>query len=595
MEQVIAPVPVSHASPLNGEDGKVFVMSDQLETNAVQDGRVNILMVDDRVENLLALEAILEPLGENLVRAYSGRDALSQLLRRDFAVILMDVQMPRMDGFETATLIKDRERSRHIPIIFVTAISKDQQYVFKGYSAGAVDYISKPFDADILRSKVAVFCELYRKGEQVRHQAELLRQQEQLELEREMAAREADLMRRHVEELILARDEAETARDEAENARESAERANRAKSEFISSISHELRTPLNAIIGFSKLLLNPRVGPLNEDQSQYTQDIVQSAEHLLQLINDLLDLSKIEAGKLSLECTDFPLIDVLQESLTLVREKAKQQSLRMSVELAPLIEGVQITADRRKIKQIMLNLLSNAVKFTPEGGWVAVRAHCACMDTGNSSPCIIEEDVTHVVISVEDSGIGIATEHQERIFGAFEQVDSSYARQQQGTGLGLALTRRLVEIHGGSIWLESELEKGSHFHFSLPLKWGTVPKSAVSDVAEVRRAGGLENDSEKVAALANQVDSSEVSSSEASSSEASAIEAASNATKGERVKSAGSKAVDAKVPHEPKTKRRKTEVTKTEAAQSKEAQSAVVNKETSQPLQRKPRGKRRTS
>jgi signal transduction histidine kinase len=458
-------------------------MPNSLMPDFVPDGRVNILMVDDRPENLLALEAILEPLGERLVRAYSGSEALAKVLRHDFAVILMDVQMPGMDGFETAALIKEREKSRHIPIIFVTAISKDQQYVFKGYSAGAVDYISKPFDADILRSKVTVFCELFRKSEQVRQQGELLRQHDLLERERAMAAREAEIMRHHVDELVGARDEAEMARSLAE-------RANRAKSEFISSISHELRTPLNAIIGFSKLLLNPRVGELNEDQTAYTGDIVQSAEHLLQLINDLLDLSKIEAGKLTLEVSEFVLNEVLQESLIVVRERAKQQNLELSVQIAPEIEGLVIAADRRKLKQILFNLLSNAAKFTPESGTITVKAHLTsstglepCGD-GTNEPELNDAEPgednlletasnNSVVICVEDTGIGIAPENQERIFSAFEQVDSSYARRQQGTGLGLALTRRLVELHGGNIGLESEIGQGSRFYFCLPLDVGT--------------------------------------------------------------------------------------------------------------------------
>ena len=699
--------------------------------------KANVLLVDDRPENLLALEAILDTLDVTLIRANSGREALTQVLRHDFAVILLDVQMPGIDGFETAALIKEREKSRHIPIIFVTAISKDASYVFKGYSAGAVDYIAKPFDPDILRSKVAVFVDLYCKGEQVKRQSELLHQSEQREKEREMLGMEREMERRHLEEMAetrvslerfketldatldsvflldaqtlrfsyvnqgalnhlgyscdellamsaldiqsqyeepqyremlkplmdgtlpsltletqhihrdghaipvetflqyieppvsappgetggfvaIARDISErkqaeealresearktaivetaldciittdcdgkiiewnpaaehtfgytraevvgqllaeliipesyrerhnqgiahylatgegpvlnsrievpalradgaeilvelavtailtnssplftaylrdiTARKRDEErlqaAKAEAERANLAKSEFISGVSHELRTPLNAIIGFSKLLLNPRVGPLNEDQGMYTSDIVQSAEHLLQLINDILDLSKIEAGKLTIERSAFSLGELLHESLTVVRETASRKELSLEVTLAPAVEKLEaIEADRRKVKQILYNLLSNAVKFTPEGGSITISATydevarkkskgaaskngAAKNGTSKIGKCDLDDPEAHVVIAVRDTGIGIAPENQARIFGAFEQVDSTYARQQQGTGLGLALTKRLVELHGGELRLESTPEKGSTFSFSLPL------------------------------------------------------------------------------------------------------------------------------
>jgi signal transduction histidine kinase len=403
--------------------------------------KANLLLVDDRQENLMALEAILEPLGQTLILARSGREALKHLLTYDFALILMDVMMPGMDGFETANLIKEREKSRHIPIIFVTAISKEERYVFRGYTAGAVDYIAKPFDPDILRSKVTVFVDLFNKSEQIQEQAERLRLSEQREAERQRLERESEIRERYMAELVTAKEEAE--------------RANRAKSDFISGVSHELRTPLNAIVGFSKLLLNPRVGPLNDDQSAYLTDIVASSEHLLELINDILDLSKIEAGKMTLSPAPFLLAEVLEQSLAVVREKALQHSLRLETEIAAEIHALApMVADQRKIKQVLYNLLSNAVKFTPDGGSVVLSAAC--------------DGESHVILSVRDTGIGIPPEDQNRIFDAFEQVDSSYARQKQGTGLGLALTRRLVSLHGGDIRVESVVGEGSTFSVRLP-------------------------------------------------------------------------------------------------------------------------------
>lgn len=551
--------------------------------------RASLLLVDDRPENLLALEAILEPLHCNLVRANSGLDALKHLMSGDIALILMDVQMPEMDGFETATMIKEREKTRHIPIIFITALSTQENYVFQGYSAGAVDYIAKPYNPDILRSKVSVFVDLWQKTQEIRRQGEMLREAERRdeearsrEKEAQAQEREREVERRHVAALsasearfrrvveanifgvafwneagfiteannafwemtgyngrnlqdeplswldmipnefravekkarremekrgvsaayeieclhengshvpvlfcgasleshastpedarekgvyfvvdITKRKQAEAsllvAKESAESAREIAERASRAKSEFISGVSHELRTPLNAIIGFSKLMLNPRVGPLNEDQSSCVKDVVQSAEHLLQIINDLLDLSKIEAGKMTLDMGKFSLPELLEQSLFIVRDKVQAHNLQLSVDIAlevselPYIEG-----DQRKVKQVLFNLLSNAVKFTGDGGSITVRATLA-------------REQNAVVVSVEDTGIGIDPEHQERIFAPFEQVDVSYARHQQGTGLGLPLTRRIIEMHGGRLWLQSAPGEGSTFCFTIPL------------------------------------------------------------------------------------------------------------------------------
>jgi PAS domain S-box-containing protein len=567
--------------------------------------RATVLLVDDRPENLLALEAILETLDCDLVRANSGMAALKHLLQNDFALILMDVQMPGLDGFETAALIKERERTRHIPIIFITALSTEDTYVFQGYSAGAVDYLAKPYNPDILRSKVAVFIELWQKTEQIRQQSELLRQSESREAEARARDREREAEKRHLaalsasearfrrvvesnifgvafwnedgrigesndafldmtgytrqdlkagrinwneltppaflaaekqalheleergvsvpwEKELLRKDgssvhvmlcaallDSETprtgetlearlkrrktdlknrekglyfvvditqrklaeaslqiAKDEAERALEVAERASRAKSEFISGVSHELRTPLNAIIGFSKLLLNPRVGALNEAQHSYVSDVMQSAEHLLQIINDILDLAKIEAGKMTLDLDTFSLSDLLHQSTMVVREKAATQKLHLGVELDAEIESLPpVTGDSRKIRQVLFNLLSNAVKFTPVGGTVTVRAQLMphkC-DDGNA------DEQWCVRVAVQDTGIGVPSQDQERIFGAFEQVDSSYTRSQQGTGLGLPLTRRIVVLHGGHIWVESEEGKGSTFAFTLPL------------------------------------------------------------------------------------------------------------------------------
>ena len=218
-------------------------------------------------------------------------------------------------------------------------------------------------------------------------------------------------------------------------------------------MSHELRTPLNAIIGFSEVLGERMFGELNEKQAEYTDDILSSGRHLLSLINDILDLSKVEAGRMELELTKFDLPMAIDNALTLIRERASRHGIRLHHSVDDRLG--ELTGDERKIKQILLNLLSNAVKFTPEGGRVDVDAV--------SSDGVVE-------ISVSDTGIGIAPQDQETIFEEFRQVGTDYAQKREGTGLGLTLTRKFVELHGGKIWVESELGRGSRFIFTLPVR-----------------------------------------------------------------------------------------------------------------------------
>src|SRR5437870_10040847 len=231
------------------------------------------------------------------------------------------------------------------------------------------------------------------------------------------------------------------------------EAANRHKSEFLANVSHELRTPLNAIIGFSEVLGERMFGELNEKQAEYTEDILSSGRHLLSLINDILDLSKIEAGRMELELMKFDLPSAVENALILVRERATRHGIKLERAIDERLGD--FTGDERKVKQILVNLLSNSVKFTPEGGKIHVNA-----SLNNGS----------VIISIADTGIGIAKEDQEAIFEEFRQVGSNYAQKREGTGLGLTLTRKFVEMHGGKIWVESELGKGATFTFTLPIK-----------------------------------------------------------------------------------------------------------------------------
>jgi signal transduction histidine kinase len=229
--------------------------------------------------------------------------------------------------------------------------------------------------------------------------------------------------------------------------------ASQHKSEFLANMSHELRTPLNAVIGFSEVLTDRMFGELNEKQEEYLKDIHASGTHLLSLINDILDLSKVEAGRLELELGRFHLPTALDNALTLVRERATRHGITLTQTVDPGV--ADIVADERKVKQILLNLLSNAVKFTPEGGRVGLTATAA------------DRVVT---ITVSDTGIGIAPEDQAAIFEEFRQVGREDARRQEGTGLGLTLAKKFVELHGGRIWVESHVGQGSTFSFTLPLR-----------------------------------------------------------------------------------------------------------------------------
>jgi signal transduction histidine kinase len=229
--------------------------------------------------------------------------------------------------------------------------------------------------------------------------------------------------------------------------------ANKHKSDFLANMSHELRTPLNAIIGFSEALNDRLFGELNEKQAEYLGDIHESGKHLLSLINDILDLSKIEAGRMELDVSTFDLPAALSNAITLVRERAQRHAIDLALEVDKNLGA--FSGDERKFKQIMLNLLSNAVKFTPDGGRIAVSAR---------------KDTTHVEISVQDTGIGIAPEDQGAVFEEFKQVGRDRLKKAEGTGLGLALTKRFVELHGGAIRLESVPGKGSTFTVSLPLR-----------------------------------------------------------------------------------------------------------------------------
>ena len=417
---------------MNGDHG---------QNGVARDDRVNILLVDDRPENLLALEAILEPLNQNLIRANSGPEALKRVLEMEFATILLDVQMPDMNGFEVAEIIKSRERSRTIPIIFLSAINKEEAHVFKGYSMGAVDYVFKPFNPDVLRMKVAVFVDLFIKQREVQRQAELLRDAEKRELELEHRTSMLEAEARSAAKLSQMN-------EELHRRQVALEQAMGARNRFYASMSHELRTPINAVIGYSTLMLDGIYGPLNAKQKEGLQRTLKAARHLLELVNDVLDLSKIEAGKIELSVQPVLFPSLIEDLFVTVRPLADEYGSPLTLEMES--ESFSVISDPRRVRQIMINLLSNAIKFG-EGKPILVR--CKQTEPGG------------VEIEVVDQGVGIAQEDIPRIFEEFVQVSES---KQPGTGLGLPISKRLAQLLDGSLNVCSTPGQGSTFRLSLP-------------------------------------------------------------------------------------------------------------------------------
>jgi signal transduction histidine kinase len=419
--------------------------------------QVDVLLVDDHEENLLALEAILVDPLYNLVRASSGNAALREVLKRDFALILLDVHMPDLDGYETAELIRTRERSRETPIIFLTANYRTDAHVFRGYSVGAVDYLFKPFSPEILQSKVAVFVELFLKREALKRQRQALLHAQQ-ELEERVRARTRELAEANqmLQEEVDERKRIEAERlallESEQRARAEAEAVNRLKDEFLATLSHELRTPLNAILGWSFLLSS---GKGDNAMTERAIGVIRNnALAQSQLIEDILDVSRIIGGKLRLKLRRVPMRDVIEAALDSVSLAAQAKALTIERHLDEDIEP--IVGDQDRLQQVVWNLLSNAVKFTPREGRVIVRLQRRGED--------------EVVLTVEDTGIGIPAHFLPFVFDRFSQADPGATRRHGGLGLGMAIVRYLVELHGGTVKAESPGEnQGATFTIVLPV------------------------------------------------------------------------------------------------------------------------------
>jgi signal transduction histidine kinase len=417
-----------------------------------------VLLVDDMPQNLVALEAILSNLHLDVVKAGSGEEALRYLLKDDFAVILLDVRMPVMDGLQTAELIRRRQRSRDTPIIFVTASALDDDLVTQGYSLGAVDYIAKPIHPHILRSKVAVFVELFRKGAQVRQQAAQLAGLN-AELEARVTARTLELQRtvKELKQQIAERKRAEAERAQLlvreQAARCEAERAVHIRDDFLAMAGHELRTPLTSLHGAVETLLRAtRQGtlgaPAPDRVPRLLEIIEQQDERLIKLMNNLLDVSHISAGRLELELEEVDLSAIVHDVVECFREEIARARCRLDIRAQDHVVGVW---DRSRLEQVVTNLLTNALKYA----------------AGTEVTICVSADATSAHLVVADRGIGIAPEHRERIFGRFERAVAG--KEYSGVGLGLSIAHDIVEALGGTIGVVSEPGSGATFTVTLPL------------------------------------------------------------------------------------------------------------------------------
>ena len=379
---------------------------------------VNILIVDDQPENLVALNAILENLGQTIVQARSGREALRVLLDLDVAVILLDVKMPEMDGFETAALIRERERSRATPIIFLTAADRNQTLAIRGYAVGAVDYLIKPVVPEFVRSKVQVFVDLAKKNLLLERQAALLREGEQ-------AARE------------LAEARAELVTD--------LQNKNRELQAFSYAVSHDLRAPLRRIEGFSRALQESHSSSLDDEGRKFLDRIQDATSHMSELIDAMLHLSRVTRTELRQQQVQ------LSEIATDIAAQLAQaeSSRRVDFVIRP---GVEVTGDARLLRTALANLFDNAWKFS------------ASRETAHIEFGVLNAHAVPVYF-VRDNGVGFDMAYRDRLFAPFQRLHS--AKNYAGSGVGLATVQRIIERHGGAVWGESTLDEGATFWFTL--------------------------------------------------------------------------------------------------------------------------------
>lgn len=400
-----------------------------------------ILIVDDKAENILALSELVSAADVEIISATSGDTALEMLLKHEFSLALLDVQMPLMSGIELGRLMRSAERSKGVPIIFVTASQGNQTAIFEGYDSGAVDYLQKPLDVLAVRSKVRVFVELDQNKHALKEKSDTLA-----------------LKLREVESL-----------------REEADAANRAKSRFLANMSHEMRTPLGAVLGFSEILKLP--DQTAEDRQNCIAAIERNGRVLLKLIDDILDLSKVEANHLETERVKVSLIELIDDIRSVHGLKAGEKGIAFEIAAEGRLPHFVVT-DGLRLKQVLNNIVGNAVKFTAAGH---VTVSLALQQDSFKETSMLR-------VLVTDTGVGLTSTEAQRLFQPFMQADSSTKRKFGGTGLGLAISRSFARLLGGDVvLLKSEKDRGSTFEISVDV--GKIDAEALVDATELLEPG----------------------------------------------------------------------------------------------------------
>jgi signal transduction histidine kinase len=469
-------------------------------TSAPAHEKVNILLVDDQESRLTSYEAILQDLDQNLVRAHSGFEALHCLMNQEFAVVLLDVSMPGMDGFETATLIHEHPRFERTPIIFVTGVHVTELERLRGYKLGAIDYVNVPVVPEILRGKITVLVELHLKRRELQRlnvslaeanallalknstlEAEKTRELEALNCTLRQANAELEQANRALQAEIAVRARAETALKDAD----------RAKDEFLAILAHELRNPLAPIRNAVEIM---RRRPLEDPQLVWARDLVErQLGHLARLVDDLLDVSRITRGAITLAREPVLVHTVLLRALETIQPMIERHTHELLIDMGE--QQLEVEGDLIRLTQALSNLLNNAVKYTEAGGRIKVT---------------VSREENLVAIRVQDSGVGISPELLPRLFNLFTQAATTTDRAQGGLGIGLALVRRLVEMHGGTVAAHSEGEnRGSEFVVRLPLlaqsarrRWPPAATAEMRDRPPPRRILVVDDNADSLDSLA---------------------------------------------------------------------------------------------
>ena len=420
-----------------------------MKTPAAQNGHlksdIKILLVDDREDNLFSIETILEKDHYTIVKAKSGREALKVLLhQQDFSLILMDVQMPELNGFETATIIYERDKLKNIPIIFITAFSYDEDYIFKGYKMGGVDYIYKPIKPELLRMKVSVFVELYRKNQQLLlHEKKLLAANKSLQKEIEERKTSEEKIRSLNAQLVSSNAHLKAINEELDR--------------FAYVASHDLQEPLRKIMVFSdKILMKEN---MDEETEKYFKKIISSSKRMQMLINDLLSFSRQSVSSSDFQRTD--LNSLVREAITELEIEVEKSNAKIHLDELPVVWVIPSL-----MKQLFHNLVSNAIKFRAKGIEPIIHIESKKIYESDHSSLVSLNGNKYYKVSISDNGIGFDPKYSDEIFMVFKRLNSYH--EYEGTGVGLSICKKIIEKHNGSIAAQSEPGKGSTFSFVLP-------------------------------------------------------------------------------------------------------------------------------